>query len=259
MMQNNQTPKLILLNGAIIALNIITFSQGVGSLSLSEGTNFQVALGITLVIMSIIVFLYGNYHLLQPSKRPPNVTYTLDELDEPEEFVEVLKKYQRIQIFREDISMSINQIEILQRKRVKLDEVLFQAYSEDVSEFGNLKKVVDDTCNLMYENLKKMIKRLSLFDEQEYIKIINNQYSSDAFVSKRQLYEEHIRYVKTIVNQNEAILLEFDNLLVEISKADDFGTSIDNLDSIKGTISAMKSFRTGKNELSDLEAKYDKH
>lgn len=257
-MQNNQIPKLILLNGVIIALNIILFSKGIGGLSLSDGTNFQVALGMTVIIMSIIVFLYGNYHLLQPSKRPSNVTYTLDELDEPEEFVEVLRKYQRIQVFREDISMSINQIERLQRKKIKLDEVLFQTYSEDVSEFGNLKKIVDDTCNLMYENLKKMIKRLALFDEQEYIKIVNNTYSTDAFVSKRQLYNEHIRYVKTIVNQNETILLEFDNLLVEISKADDLEGGIHNLDSIKGTIDAMKSFRTGKDELSDLEAKYDK-
>jgi hypothetical protein len=60
------------------------------------------------------------------------------------------------------------------------------------------------------------------------------------------------------VNQNETILLEFDNLLVEISKADDLEGGINNLDSIKGTVDAMKSFRNGKDELSDLEAKYDK-
>lgn len=256
-MQKSQTLKLILLNAGIVVLNILVFSKGIGNVSITEGTAFQKALGITIIIMSIIAFIYGNFQLLQTTKRPANVSYTMEELDEPHEFIEVLQQYKKVVVFQDDINMAINQLERLQRKRKTLDEVLFQNYQQDVNEFGNLQRVVDDTANLFYENLKKMIKRMSIFDPQEYIKVNNSQFNSDAFISKRQLYDEHLRYIKMIINQNEAILLEFDNLLVEISKADETGERLYSLDSIKGTISAMKSFRSGKDDLSDLEAKYD--
>ncbi len=56
-MQKSQTLKLILLNAGIVVLNILVFSKGIGNVSITEGTAFQKALGITIIIMSIIDFI----------------------------------------------------------------------------------------------------------------------------------------------------------------------------------------------------------
>jgi hypothetical protein len=70
------------------------------------------------------------------------------------------------------------------------------------------------------------IKRIGVFDENEYRRLINNTLNvPDA--SKQQklrIYKEHIDFVYSVVNRNEYIITLVDNLILEISKLEDLNS-----------------------------------
>ena len=248
--------KIISFNAVIILLNILIFTGKVPFLSFRSEVAFYKAFAITLVIMSVISFFYVNYHLIVQALQ--DQTFSLDQLNTPKEYIEALKPYLNGITFREDVNIVINQIERLLRKKATLEEVLFQNYREEAKEFDSLKLVVEDTSELLFENVKKVLNRMCIFDEQEYARLRVRRDVTDALREKLKLLEEHIRYIKMLIEKNETILLEFDNLLLEVSRLDEIDSeSMDELSTIQTTIQSMKNLRMKEDEFTKLEEKYD--
>ena len=84
---------------------------------------------------------------------------------------------------------------------------------------------------IFYNNVKKMLNRMIIFDYKDYQKLAEKVRNSQArenggLVSRSvdtqmRIYSEHIFYVRGLVSQNEEILIKMDALLLEISKLDD--------------------------------------
>ena len=97
--------------------------------------------------------------------------------------------------------------------------------------YTKFQTVIDSVQALFYNNLKKMINRMIIFDYKDYTKLINklkNASASDGITvaskstgAQLKIYNEHIDYVKGLVEMNESILVKLDSLLLEISKLDD--------------------------------------
>ena len=63
-MKVKRISSLLGLNIAIVMLNIIIFSPGLFNIKIDFINIFQTSIGITIIIMSFIIFIIGNYKIL---------------------------------------------------------------------------------------------------------------------------------------------------------------------------------------------------
>lgn len=78
---------LLELNIVIVILNIIIFSPGLIGINIDFINIFQTSIGITIIIMSVIIFIMGNYKILIEEKDDVNIF----KLDNYEDYIEALK------------------------------------------------------------------------------------------------------------------------------------------------------------------------
>lgn len=246
--------KMIKLNAAIVIINIVAFSDRLIGLTIQSDDVLKTACSLTLIIMSILAFAYGNYKLIHEMYK--NEIYVVSEYDEPKDYILALNSCREKKAFQLDIDIMVNQIRQLERKQNAIEDVFFQKHKKELTDSYAMKQVVIDTSNLVYENMKRIINRITIFDEMEYERLQNITNHTNTTREKCKLYEEHIRYVKQLVDENEMILLEFEQLLVEISKMGEEEDNTDSLNTIRDMIQAMRRLSNHKDEISDLEDKY---
>lgn len=259
--------QLLLLNGGIGLANILVFSEAVFGVSLSYGTAFQRAFGITLIFMSVVAFALGNYKILtheEPEEKELRIAkntygYVLEEIDTPEECLEALAFYQH-SIFMKDVETAKDQVNRLKRKKTSLKEILYQKCQANQGELLGFQKVIDDCEMMTYENVKRMLSRMAIFDQGEYEALRQGRLniSESAKEAKQNMFAEHFAYVKQQIEKNEEILLEFDRLLMEVSKIGDEETADEEtMNSIRDVIQGMKQLHRQENDdMQDLEQKY---
>ena len=90
--------------------------------------------------------------------------------------------------------------------------------------YKRFKHIIEDAATRFYANVKTMVKRINIFDEKDYFRVSdrNVNMSVSARQERLRIYEEHINYVKKIVEANENIISKLDMLLLELTKLDDF-------------------------------------
>lgn len=236
--------------------NVILFSKGLLGFSVSSENPIIAAASITIIIMSILIFCYGNYSLL---KSPPvNYSFCVEELEQPQEFIEALESCRDKTALIMQIDSAIHQIQRLERQRETLNGVLFQKFKEVQGDLYGFEQVVEETKEHLYENIKRMLLRLIIFDQMEYDKLRVQNLEEMALKARYQMYAEHISYVKAIISRNEAILLEFDRLLTEASKMGDENIEEDGLSKMQDIICAMQRLYSKEDEMSQLVSKYEK-
>ena len=260
--------QLVLLNGGIALANILAFSESVFDISLSYGTTLQRAVGFTLIIMSVLLFGWGNYKILgQEDSRTKELReaknaygYVLEEIDTPEECLEALACYQK-SVFAGDVETAKDQVNRLGRKMSSLKEILYQKCQAQQGELLGFQKVIEDCEMMTYENVKRMLSRMAIFDQREYEILQQGRLhiSTNALEEKRKIFAEHFAYIKQQLEKNEAILLEFDRLLMEVSKIGDEETADEEtMNGIRDVIQGMKQLHHEGQEMDDLERKYQK-
>ena len=110
--------------------------------------------------------------------------------------------------------------------------------------FTKFQSTVDSVQDLFYGNLKKMLKRIIIFDYNDYLKVLeklNNAPITDgvkvapkSHADQLKIYNEHIDYVHGIIEMNDSMLVKMDSLLLEISKLDDIDVKgLENIAAIR--------------------------
>lgn len=225
--------KLCGLNFGLAFLNIAAFSQAIGGISLTGDSTVRRVLGYTIIVISVLLFLYGNYTIL----KSPQVKYdyTIQDLDTPGELVDALEKLSDRTALRPMIQASTGHIQTLKRKKESLKAMIYRKFNEEQDSLG-LSDVVAGAEKLLYSNTKQIINGIAVFDQKEFERILPDQQPQ-----KYQVYREQIDYIRNKVEENEAILLEFDRLLMEVSKLSD-GTQEDagELAVLRDVIANMK-------------------
>ena len=223
----NRAVKIIILNLCIALLNVLMFSKGLLGLTFA-GEAFKVALAVTVVVMSLVAFFYGNYVLLfSEKKEPPVILLKGTELTKPEDYVQSLIEKRGRGVFDEDINTAIEQIGRMEDKDRALDSILEQFFTPQEITFTRFQNAINSVQAIFYNNVKKMINRMIIFDYKDYSKLLEkvkkSGYStvSRSVDTQMSIYSEHITYVRGLVSMNEDILIKLDGLLLEISKLDD--------------------------------------
>ncbi len=223
--------KILLLNLGIALLNVILFSKGLVGLTFTRGA-VTTALAVTAVVMSLIAFGYGNYTLLFSEPKTQPVKFLKGtEFSTSKEYIDALSDAKGKNVFDECIDNAIEQVYRMDDKDKALDSILEQFFEPQEITFTRFQNAIDSVKAIFFNNIKKMINRMMIFDYKDYKKLVQKiHYSrnvngvgvnSKAVGDQLKIYNEHISYVYGLVEMNENVLTKLDKLLLEISKLDD--------------------------------------
>jgi hypothetical protein len=188
----------------------------------------------TIILMSIIVFAYGNYKLLFQKEKSIQPT----EIRTIEDCISALKQNYNKKTFLQDINIILEQIARFQNKKVTIEDILLQKFDRTEMSYSKFHGAILDVENVFYINIKSIINRMNAFDEVDYNQIRKGsaqfKFSKEFIEEKISIYNEYISFVKASTEDNEEILLKLDRLLLEISKFNSLEDGeIENMDAMK--------------------------
>lgn len=233
-MKVKRISSLLGLNIAIVMLNIIIFSPGLFNIKIDFINIFQTSIGITVIIMSFIIFIIGNYKILIKEDNEIDIS----KLDDSEDYIEALKENSSKRVFSKDIDILLEQIERMDKKQEKIDDILLQKFTVNEMSYIKFKKTITEVRDVFYINIKSVINKINIFDEQEYEKIKkdikNGKLNGKIEEQKKDMFDEYIFFVKDSIEDNEEILLKLDKFLFELSKFNSLEDGeLENMSAIK--------------------------
>lgn len=231
--QKSKVIKILGLNIGIVTIDTIVFSQGLLGVAIGTGA-FATALGVTTIFMSIVIFGYGNYNLLIEKEK----TIQLDEIKTADDYIDALSQNYGKRIFEKDITTILEQIEMFQKKRETIKQILLQKFDVTEISYSKFDGVISDLENVFYMNIKSIINKLNAFDEKDFIRINGTEkrlrFSKEFIQTKKYIYEEYITFVRNAIENNEQMLLKLDRTLLELSKFNSMENGkIENMDAMK--------------------------
>lgn len=233
-MKVKRISSLLGLNIAIVMLNIIIFSPGLFNIKIDFINIFQTSIGITIIIMSFIIFIIGNYKILIKEDNEIDIS----KLDDSEDYIEALKENSSKRVFSKDIDILLEQIERMDKKQEKIDDILLQKFTVNEMSYIKFKKTITEVRDVFYINIRSVINKINIFDEQEYEKIKkdikNGKLNGKIEEQKKDMFDEYIFFVKDSIEDNEEILLKLDKFLFELSKFNSLEDGeLENMSAIK--------------------------
>lgn len=217
-MNSKKILQLLALNISIAVVNLALFSKGMVGISFGESSVALVALGVTSIFMSVVVFFYGNYRLVltKPIKIERLTLNSRDDL------VEALKMANGKKTFQREMNLFLEQMERFLHKEETIHQVLLQKFDQTEMSFQKFDSTINAVEEVFYMNIRSVLNRLAAFDEDDYRYIQTQQakrsLSQEVITTKMNIYNEYIQFVKQATHENESILLKLDRLLLEISK-----------------------------------------
>ena len=208
--------QLIILNAAIVIVNISLFSKALIGLSLLAGSALSISLAWTIVLGSVFAFFKGNSMLLQQKE----TRLLLQGINSLDNCVPVFQEAARNGgVFSENILRNIEQIKRFKRKHITIDDILLQKFSVDEMSFHKFNGVVHDIEDVIYKNMRSILNKISAFDFEEYETMQKKGFQSNEFSEEKMaIYNEYISFVSKATQTNEDILLKMDKMLLEISR-----------------------------------------
>jgi hypothetical protein len=211
-MEREKQIKLLGLNLGIAAANIIVLPEVfvlVGALPTAFGCAF--------IFLSGAGLIYGNYRLLaEPERETPT-----QKIMTAEDYIDALKGRIELKTFEKNIYLMLDQIDRLQKKNKIIREILLQIFSSSEISYQKFDGVISEVERIFFMNMHSIINKLDAFDEEDYNFIRNKSNSGDfsqQFMDEKiEVYNKYITFVKNAAEDNEAILLKLDKLLLELS------------------------------------------
>ena len=235
--------KILVLNIGIGVVDTIIFSPGLLGIKIIGASAFETAFGATVVLMSIIIFVFGNYKLLIEKEK----IIKASEIKTADDCIEALEQNYGKIIFEKDITAILEQIEMFQKKRETIKEVLLQKFDSTEMSYSKFDGVISDLENVFYMNIRSIINKLNAFDEDDYDRIRKygeKKFSREFVQTKMHIYNEYISFVKSATEDNEQIILKLDKILLEISKFNSLEDGeIENMSAMKEIDDLIKKVR----------------
>ena len=231
--------KFLFLNVGIIVLNIVAF----GVLRISIGANvFSTVIGTLVVLVSVFAFIGGNISiLLHKDKVNIQKSYKNNDIGiEKDELSAIEEANRKTRVFRKEINKTTQQLERLNSRNNALNAILLQHFKPSEMTYLKFRSVIDSVNGVFRGNVQKIIERVNMFDENDYISLLYkmkknpNEAKAQNNVDKMKIYLEHMNYVKTLVEDDEVIIMKMDKLMLELSKLSELNADdIENVSAIQ--------------------------
>ncbi|MGN1298939.1 MAG: hypothetical protein ACI4UE_03040 [Candidatus Scatovivens sp.] len=231
--------KLTVFNIIFAIIAVLCFSKRIFGLSFDAGAGaLKFALTLSLTILGVLLFFFINYNILTKEEK---VEYKIEKLSSIEECISALEKCKRTDpSFKVEIEKAISQLETLKRRDNSLKTLLEQNNAEE--SFSYLNNIAQKANSYVFANIKRIINRLIVFDNEEYL-----QTNSEEDISI------HKSYVDEVLKDNDDILKEYQKMLIAVSGIAD--TSKTNLEEIKNMTAALNHVLKS-DKIEALEKKY---
>ena len=223
----NKITKLFILNFSIAIINILAFSKAFFGISVYEDSILIVTCSIFIPIMSIIIFLYGNWSILNQEKAR-GLNIEMDALKDSRDYEDILEKNaKKIPFLSNEFEQLREQIKRMDQKEEALLEYLKQNNRED--QF--LKAEAENARAFMLQNVRRVLSKC----------IIIVALDKDNDKDSRNVYLEQKEEISSVIRNNEKTLDEFDIFLEEVSKMGE--KPLEENISLQSTIKAMRQIR----------------
>lgn len=226
--------KIAGLNMGIAVTDTMIFSPGIFGVQIGGASDFETAFGATALLMSVVVFVLGNYKLLTVRKK---IIQTSD-IKTAEDYIDALKQNYGKKTFENEIDTILDQIERFYNKKETTRDILLQKFSKTEMSYAKFDGTISDVENVFYINIKSILNKLNAFDEKDYNRIkksgAQKKFTAEFVQSKMSIYNEYISFVKDATEDNEQIILKLDKVLLEISKLNSLEDGeIENMSAMK--------------------------
>ena len=226
--------KIAGLNIVIAIIDIILFSPGLLGIKLGGTSIFATAFGATAILMSGVIFIFGNYKLLFEKEK----IIQANEIKTADDCINALEQHNGNKTFSKDIYTILEQIESFQKKKETIKDILLQKFDSSEMSYSKFQGAIVHIENIFYINIKSILNKLNAFDEEDYNRIRKDnaqiKFSKEFIQEKMSIYDEYISFVKDSVEDNEQILLKLDKFLLEISKFNSLKNGeIENMSAMK--------------------------
>lgn len=235
----NKTMKFLFLNVGIIVLNIVVF--GVLNISIGKNSLFTI-IGVLVVIASVIAFIGGNISiLLQKKKTNIGKNFKNNEMGMDKQYLSSVEETNRkTRVFRKEMNKTTHQLERLNTRNNALNAILLQHFKPTEMTYLKFRAVIDSVNGVFRDNVLKILERINMFDEEDYISLIYKmkknptEAKAQNNMDKMKIYMEHINYVQMLVEDDEVIILKMDKLMLELSKLSELNADdIENVSAIQ--------------------------
>lgn len=216
-MNSSRSIKLLGLIAGIVLLNVVVLSPGLLGVEIGGVNVLETASGVTLLLISLLIVLYGSYFLLlKPPAVPP-----VKDIKTHEDYIEALTHYRNVKVLKKDVSLALDQLDRIQKKKETLLDVLLQRFEPTELSYKKFIAVIHEVEKLFYLSIRGILNKLSVFDASEFATFASGQrptqFSNKLIQEKTILYNEYLSSITGYLGANEEILLKLDKLLLEIS------------------------------------------
>ena len=134
------------------------------------------------------------------------------------------------------MNKTTEQLERLNARNEALNSILLQHFKPAEITYKRFKEVIDSVNSVFGDNVQKILERINMFDEGDYISLVYkmkknpSERNVQSSREKLNIYMEHINYVKTLVEDNEVIIMKMDKLMLELSKLSELNA--DNIEKV---------------------------
>lgn len=218
-MKQKQIVKISILTLITIIINIILYSKLGFGLRISKENPLTTSFIVTEIIGNILIYIYISYSIL---KEPTTKIYNKDNFLSVKDYIETLNTLKDKKIFSRNIDIIEKQIERLGEKYNTLNVILLQHFDENGMTYDKFINSINQVKNLFFNNVRKIINRMSIFNENDYKELKNDiSLKSQKHLKSLEIYKEHIDYIEETIDNNNMLLIKLDNLILEISKIND--------------------------------------
>lgn len=207
-----------------IIFNVVVAAVGAILIGKFGGSAFTSILEI-IIMMSVLGL--GNYafiSLANSGRKAFQPSYTItentfDNLNEPKDYIDVMKDLKDYRFCSAEASKVIEQWESFKKKSVTLDAI---------SSHGGVYDVVNqDVESVMLRNMVLFMKRVAIMQSS----------------TKNEALTIHRGFLKGIVQSNEKILNDYTNLLVEASQLTGTDSNMAEIQSLNLLIDSIRDYR----------------
>lgn len=201
--------KILGLNLGIAAADIIVFSPGFLGIDLFGRSALEAAFGWTMVFLSAVGIIYGNYRLLaEPDRSIPREDYYTNELI----------KHRGMNEFDDILELTIDQIIRLEKKTKNIMSILPQIFGESEITCNKFAAAIAEAKNAFFANVQTILNKLDAFDGDDYNFTRNGRDAKDVLKSiaeeKLAVYSKYESSIKSAAEDNEQILLILQNAIL---------------------------------------------
>lgn len=231
--------KFLFLNIGILVLNIVVF----GVLKVSIGANvFSTIIGTLVILASVFAFIGGNISIItHKDKLNIQKSYKNNDMGiEKDILVSIEETNRKTRVFRTEMNKTTQQLERLNARNNALNAILLQHFKPGEITYMKFKGVIDSVNGVFRDNVQKILERVNMFDENDYISLVykmkksSKEAKAQNNIDKMKIYLEHMNYVKTLVEDDEVIIMKMDKLMLELSKLSELNAdNIENVSAIQ--------------------------